>query len=50
MDELDRNIVSMLINDGKTSNAAITRQAGVSESIGQIPASRSSNYSNFQAK
>ena len=31
MDELDRSIISMLINDGKTSNAAIARQVGVSE-------------------
>ncbi len=31
MDELDRNIVSMLINDGNTSNVAIARHEGVGE-------------------
>ncbi len=31
MDELDRNIISMLIGDGRITNAAIARQAGVSE-------------------
>ena len=31
MDESDRNIISKLINDGRIPNAAIARQAGVSE-------------------
>ena len=31
MDELDSNIISMLQQDGRASNAGIARQAGVSE-------------------